>query len=303
MKRLITIYLTFFVLIAEAQNYTALNGPFMGSPSKIIEAGGAMLGIAYSSGVLKSTNGGITWTQSNTGLTNLYLNDITKDALSGKLYVVAHNQLFTSADNGATWSLTANSGFTSARFIRKATSFLYIVGGNNAVYRSSNDGVSWAQVNSFTGYPVDFDLNTSGFLYISTNEGISRSTNSGLSFDVLDAGEGLTETNVNSVITNGAIIYAATYTGPFKSTNNGDTWVSIKTNITDCCFDNAMMEKDPSGNIYIFSNSKIYKTINAGTSWTNFNSPVQTNLYGNLVGPYFESSSTFYVGVNSLTLY
>ncbi|MBL7874690.1 MAG: hypothetical protein JNL53_03450, partial [Cyclobacteriaceae bacterium] len=149
---MIKLYLTssfiFFTVLGVAQNYTALNGPYSGTPSKIISTGSSLIGTVYGNGLLKSTDNGITWTATNTGLTNLYLNDITRDAVSGKLYALAYSQVFTSTDNGANWSLTANSGFTNGRFIRKATSFLYIIGGNNVIYRSSNDGVTWSQVNS-----------------------------------------------------------------------------------------------------------------------------------------------------------
>jgi photosystem II stability/assembly factor-like uncharacterized protein len=238
--------LIFLAGVGFAQNYTALNGPYTGTPTKIISTGSSLLGLVYANGVLKSTDGGITWTTSNTGLTNLYLNDITRDALSGKLYAVSYSQLFTSTDNGANWTLTANSGFLNSRFIRKATSFLYIVGGNNIIYRSSNDGVTWSQVNSFTGYLTDFELNSSGFLYISTDgSGIARSTNNGLTVDVLDSGEGLTQMNIRSLVVSGTTLFAASYEGPFKSTNNGDTWTSIKGTITDCCFNNTIIEKRP----------------------------------------------------------
>jgi len=296
--------LIFLAGVGFAQNYTALNGPYTGTPTKIISTGSSLLGLVYANGVLKSTDGGITWTTSNTGLTNLYLNDITRDALSGKLYAVSYSQLFTSTDNGANWTLTANSGFLNSRFIRKATSFLYIVGSNNIIYRSSNDGVTWSQVNSFTGYLTDFELNSSGFLYISTDgSGIARSTNNGLTVDVLDSGEGLTQMNIRSLVISGTILFAASYEGPFKSTNNGDTWTSIKGTITDCCFNNTIIEKDPSGNIYLFNDTKVYKTTNAGTSWTTFDSPVTTGLYGTLVGAYFESATSFFVGLSQLTLF
>lgn len=304
MKKLLPIFFALTGLIVQAQNYTALNGPFGGSPSKIIETGGFLLSIANANGVLKSTNGGASWTSSNTGLTNLYINDITKDAVSGKLYAVSYSQLFTSTDNGATWTLTANSGFVNGIFIRKTTSFLYIVG-NGTIYRSSNDGTSWGAVNTFTGYPRDFEVNPSGHFFLLTeNSGIYRSTNNGLNLDILDGGEGLTDLNLYSLTISGTTLYALSYSGPFKSTNNGTNWASVKANITDCCFGwDSIIEKDQSGNIYAFNGATIWKTTNTGTSWTSFSSPVPSNLYGRLISPYFESSTTFYVGIEGVTLY
>ncbi|MEZ4946733.1 MAG: FG-GAP-like repeat-containing protein [Cyclobacteriaceae bacterium] len=287
-----------------AQNYTALNGPYIGTPSKIVNAGGNLLGLVNGQGIMKSTDGGLNWTASSSGITNLNLEDITIDALSGKLYALGYQQLFTSIDNGATWTLTANSGFTQSRFIRKTTSFVFIVGSNGFIYRSSNDGVSWTQVNSFSGSPRDFEVNASGYLYIATSgNGVFRSTNNGLNVDQLDGGEGLTDTSIYSLVISGANIYATSGSGPFKSTNNGDTWVSVKNNITDCCFGyESYIERDPSGNIFLFNGELIWKTNNGGGSWTSFASPTNGNG-GNLRGPYFESSSTFYVGIDNKLQY
>jgi len=304
MKKLLPILFALTGLIVQAQNYTALNGPYGGSPRKIIEAGGFLLAIATNNGVLKSTNGGASWTSSNTGLTNLNIIDITKDAVSGKLYAVAYSQLFTSTDNGATWTLTANSGFVNGIFIRKTTSFLYIVG-NGTIYRSSNDGTSWGAVNTFTGYPRDFEVNASGhFFIVSDGNGIYRSTNNGLNLDLLAGGAGLTDLNLYSMTISGTTLYVLSYSGPFKSTNNGTTWASTKTTITDCCFGwGTIIEKDPLGNIYAFNGSKVWKTTNTGTSWTSFNSPILSGQSGELVSVYFESTSTFYVGIDGVTLY
>ena len=302
-KKYLILFLFSVPSLLWAQNYTALNGPYIGTPTKIVSAGGNLLAIVYGQGVMKSTDGGLNWTASNSGLTNLYLEDIHRDALTGKLYLVGYSQLFTSTDNGATWTLTANSGFIQGRFVRKTTSYVFIVG-NGAIYRSSNDGVSWTQVNNFSGDPRDFETNASGYLYIATSgNGIFRSTNNGLNVDQLDSGEGLTDTNIFSLVSNGSSIYATSGSGPFKSTNNGDSWSSVKNDITDCCFGyESYIEKDPSGNIYLFNGSSIWKTTNGGTNWVSFASPLTSNG-GSLRGPYFESSSVFYIGIDSKLLY
>ncbi|GAB1445045.1 hypothetical protein MASR2M41_07030 [Flammeovirgaceae bacterium] len=290
-------------MLSAQDKYTALNGPYIGTPTKIISAGGNLLGMVSGNGIMKSTDGGLNWTASNTGLTNRNLVDFTKDASTGKLYALTYNQVFTSVDNGATWTLTANTGFQQARFIRKTTGYVFIVGYNSLIYRSSNDGVSWAQLNSFSGDPRDFEVNSTGYFYIATSgNGIFRSTNNGLDVDQLGAGEGLTDPNIYSLAINGTSIFATSGTAPFKSTNNGDSWVSVKNNITDVYFDWATnIEKDPSGNIYLFNGSKVWKTVNGGTSWTSFASPPTSG--GQLTMPYFESASTFYVGVENKLLY
>lgn len=301
-KRLLIILFSSIASLAFAQNYTALNGPYGGSPRKIVEAGaGTLLGIVPSNGVLKSTNGGSTWTASNTGLTNLNINDIIRDSGTGKLYAIGWSQLFTSTDNGTNWVLTANSGFANGYFIQKTSTFLYIVGTNSNVYRSSNDGVTWSQVNSFTGYPKDFEVNAAGGLFIVTEaSGVYRSTNNGLNFDNLGSANGLTDIYHFSMTISGTTLYLLGNTTVNKSTNNGDTWTSAKGGILNSFNWNSLIEKDPAGNIIIFDLNGFWKTSNGGVLWTPITSPI---LSGTLLSPYFESATTFYIGLDQTALY
>ncbi|MGE0770630.1 MAG: WD40/YVTN/BNR-like repeat-containing protein [Cyclobacteriaceae bacterium] len=272
-KRLVVGSLIFMMCSAGwSQTYTALNGPFGGSPKKIISAGTDLVAIMDGVGVLKSTDNGATWTTSNTGITDINLRDITRDATSGKLYAVAYSRLFTSTDNGDNWTLTANTGFSNAYFIRKTTTFLFIVS-YQAVYRSSNDGTSWSQVNSFNGDPSDFEVTAAGYFFIPTyNDGIYRSTNNGLNLDqLIPSDSGTPYTSNRSMVVSGTSIYTMTDAGPFKSTNNGDTWtLSVgvaPTNIT-CCFGwDSRIERDPSGNIYVFRGVEVWKSTDAAASW------------------------------------
>ncbi|HEY5691955.1 MAG TPA: hypothetical protein VIS49_10895, partial [Cyclobacteriaceae bacterium] len=308
-KILLSVLILGASLQARTQTYTALNGPYGGSPKKIISAGANLLGIMNGAGVLKSTDNGSTWTTSNTGITDFNLADITRDATSGKLYALAYNRLFTSTDGGTNWTLTANTGFTNARFIRKTTSFLFIIG-YQTVYRSSNDGTSWTQVNSFNGDPSDFEVNSSGYFFISTwGDGVYRSTNNGLNLDQRIPNNSGTDYFENrSLVISGTSIYTLTSAGPFKSTNNGDTWtLSVgvaPTNLPPCCFgwDTRIIEKDPSGNIYIFVGIDVWKSTDGAASWTQLGS-VLSGAWAPPQAAYFQSASTFMVGLENTGLY
>lgn len=296
-------------LQAHTQTYTALNGPYGGSPKKIISAGANLLAIMDGAGVLKSSDNGSTWTTSNTGITDLNLRDITRDASSGKLYAIGYNRLFTSTDNGNNWTLTANSGFTDTRFIRKTASFLFIIG-YQTVYRSSNDGTSWSQINSFDGDPSDFEVNSSGYFFISTwGNGVYRSTNNGLNLDQRIPNNSGTDYNENrSLVVSGTSIYTLTSAGPFKSTNNGDTWILsvgvAPNNLPPCCFgwDTRIIEKDPSGNIYIFVGIDVWKSTDGAASWSQLGS-VLSGAWAPPQAAYFQSASTFMVGLENTGLY
>jgi hypothetical protein len=308
MKKLIKItpllLLTAFTAWGQS-NYTALNGPYIGTPRKIVNTGTALLGINYGMGIFKSTDGGLNWVP--TSLVNLYPEDIYRDATSGKLYVITYNQLYTSTDGGTTWTLTANSGFTSGRFIRKTSSYVYIVG-YGILYRSSNDGTTWAQVNTFGGYAYDFEVNGSAYLFIATDQGVWRSTNNGLNVEQLDADQGLADTYVQALTISGTSHYALTYSGLYKSTNNGTNWSpamgTSPTNITDTFFGyGATLETDPSGNVYVGVYGNLWKSSNGGSSWTLATTPYSNDVGGILVGAYHESSTTFYMGIDGHALF
>ena len=309
MKKFLTGVLILACLTATAQltNYTALDGPFVGTPSKIISGTAKLIGISSGLGIVVSADAGATWSVSNSIITNFFPNDIYRDAVSGKIYVLFTSQLYSSVDDGTTWTLVANTGFASGLRFLKGTTHFFIVGSNRIVYRSLS-GTSWSQINNSiaTGNIEDFQVAPNGYLYISGSglNGIYRSTNNGLNFNPLGNAEGLTNTNVRSVAFNGTTVYALSEVGPFKSTSNGDTWTNVTSNITPVeYFDYfSFIEKDPSGNMWIFDNPKIWKSSDAGTSWTGTDSPVAlTNIA--LTGAYFSSATQFFVGAQERDLY
>ncbi|MEJ0031216.1 MAG: sialidase family protein [Bacteroidota bacterium] len=64
-------------------------------------------------GVFKSDDAGTTWVKSSGGLATPYMVDIFMDS-GGKVYVLYDASIYSSADNGNTWTLLANTGFSSA---------------------------------------------------------------------------------------------------------------------------------------------------------------------------------------------
>jgi hypothetical protein len=63
------------------------------------------------SGVFKSTDYGLHWSQANDGLGNLYVNTLSIDA-GGVIYAGTQGGVYTSVDSGKTW-VAANSGLTN----------------------------------------------------------------------------------------------------------------------------------------------------------------------------------------------
>jgi len=299
---------------AQTTNYTQLAGPFGGSPSKIVSGSTAskLVGIISGIGIIISSDGGSTWVISNSIITNLSPRDIIYESGSGKVYALYTNALYSSSDDGVTWGLVANSGFTNGQLIRKSASYFFIVGSNRILYRSLT-GTTWTSptgtaFTSASGGIRDFVIGSTGYLYIAyegpdasqDKNGIYRSTNNGLGFEHEGSSVGLTNGWVRSMTVSGSTLYALSEIGPFKSTNNGTSWTSASGDITETYFEwFGSIDKDPSGNLWIFDYPKIWKSTNGGTNWVGNNNPTGGNYYADLRGHYFASSTQFLVGVGS----
>ena len=134
----------------------------------------------YTSGVLKSTDGGENWTpttishggtncrvQANAYSTGtgtwLAVGTVGTDVNNGTAIILR------SIDGGTTWSTVKTGGLANGGFLSVATSNdgTWLVGGQNReVYRSINDGISWTGPIS-TIYDDTFDGNNSHYDVIS----------------------------------------------------------------------------------------------------------------------------------------
>jgi hypothetical protein len=306
--------ITIATVSGQTSNYTRLAGPYGGSPTKIVNGSSSskLVGIIPGVGIIISADGGANWTVSNSIITNLNPADIYRDDTAGKIYALYTTALYSSPDDGVTWTLVANSGFTSGQFIRKSSTYFFILGSNKILYRSLT-GTTWTSPTgtAFTaasGGIRDFVIGSNGYLFIAfegpdpslNNHGVYRSTNNGLGFEHEGSAEGLTNGWVRSLVFNSTTLYALTEIGPFKSTNNGTTWTSASGDITETYFEwFGSIDKDPSGNLWIFDYPQIWKSTNGGVNWVGNDNPTGSTYYSELRGHYFTSASQFLVGVGS----
>ena len=120
-------------------------------------------GTAYSCnslGIFKSTDNCVTWVKSVAGIKSQIVTDL--ETGNNKLYAsVSHYSkggqgggLYSSADGGSTWQ---QLGIPDSTFVEKiivkdnaivalVTEFLPVVGISNALYKSTNEGVTWVKL-------------------------------------------------------------------------------------------------------------------------------------------------------------
>lgn len=207
-------------------------------------------------GVLKSTDGGNTW--STTALTYLASADKTTNRLLKlpsddlTIYAATTDGVFKTTNGGSTWpQIYSGTEFVSMEF--KPGNPTYMYGGTRAgqIFRSTNSGVNWSTVLTVTdGSRVQLAVSPNNAAYVyavianSGNglEGIYKSTNSGAGFtkvyDGTVAGQNMLGWHCDGTGTGGQGWYdlclaadpnnaAILYLGgvnTWKSTNSGSGW-------------------------------------------------------------------------------
>lgn len=142
----------------------------------------------------------------------------------------------------------------------------------SGVYRSTDNGASWAQVGLTSSEVYSFAVNSSNYIFAGVgyfNLGAYLSTDNGSSWTPI----GLTSSNVTSLAINSSgYVIAGTYGGVYLSTNNGTSWTSTNNGLPSS--PNILsITVNPSGYIfagmgYISAGQGVFLSTNNGASWT-----------------------------------
>jgi Sortilin, neurotensin receptor 3,/Secretion system C-terminal sorting domain len=270
-----------------------------------------------STGILKSTDGGATW--STTGLNWLrsdlrYIRRLLRHPSNANMLVAATSiGMYYSLDAGATWTQAVAGNFFDAEFQPGSTGTFYATAVTTAnlgqVFRSTDNAVSWAQVHSlanssraaitvsaananFIGvvYSKSADNGFNGF-YSSVDGGgawsLKASTPNLLGWNATgnDAGgQGWYDLCLVADPTNANTIYLGGV-NTWKSTNGGTNW-TINTMWTSSGSvpvvhaDKHDLVFQNNTTLFQANDGGIYKTTNGGTSWTDLtNTMAISQLY------------------------
>ncbi|HYJ88674.1 MAG TPA: hypothetical protein VEW46_21590, partial [Pyrinomonadaceae bacterium] len=191
--------------------------------------------------IYTSTDGGKNWDfLYNFNRPKLFVDHIIVDPRDSKiLYVAAHRHkesggFFKSLDGGRSWreSSELKNEALHSLFQSESNPSVLFVGTFNGMFRSDNSGESWSQL------PTQ---STPGLLHVESIAVDPRTTNT---------------------------IYAGTWYLPYKSTDGGKSWKSIKNGIIDDS-DIFAIDIDPrdANHVIMSACSGIYETKNGGDSW------------------------------------
>ena len=268
----------------------------------------------YSFGLLKSTDGGVTW--GTTGLSfsvsnNSRIGRVVVDPDSTHIILVATNGgIYRSTNYGVNFSFKQSGNFIGIHNGIGDTAYATTTGSSPKVYRSVDNGNSWSHLTSglptSSKYRCELTLSgTPGKLYVVFGAsdygygGVYRSTNGGTNWTLMSSTPNIMGWSNNGSGSGGQAWYDLSiacdpnqentiYVGGvniWKSTNGGSTWSIVghwygagSTPYVHADHHHASF-RPGSSELYVGTDGGVYKTTNAGSSWSDLNDGMNITQY------------------------
>lgn len=264
--------------------------------------GGGQFNDNNSVGILKSTDGGVTW--NTTGLTFTLSQQRTVNRLllhptnSSILYAATSIGVYKTTNAGSSWSVITSNVYADMEFKPGTPATIYGSNYNGDIYRSTNDGSTWTMTLSTAHARTEIAVtaHNTAFVYAVVSNsssglaGIYKSTDSGASFSQVFSGSttNLLNWDCSSTSSGGQAWYdlciAADPTNSnnvfvggvntWRSTNSGTSW-SISNHWTGSCSVNAvhadkhfLAYQNGTSTLWEGNDGGVYRTTNNGSSWT-----------------------------------
>lgn len=244
---------------------------------------------ATSAGVIKSADGGSTWTTpANAGLTALPVAVAVDAASANTVYAASPGQgVFTSTNGGASWNLSTSGLIVSGTTPPAAGQFfaLYASPAQTGtvfaiaqfpavVYRSTDAGQTWTQVNIPTGgFPeaLVFSPTNAKTLFLAQRSGpLLTSADGGSTWTSLANENVMNPQGLAILPGNPPILLAAGGNALGRSTDGGNTWTSV------LALNSGTLAVDPrnAGVAYALSSTGVFRTADSGQTWAQLPLPL-----------------------------
>jgi photosystem II stability/assembly factor-like uncharacterized protein len=252
----IILTLNFILMFSGLNGQTWIgNGPFTKNIKAIAHSPNnqnILYAGAFGWGVFKSIDGGITWLNYKTGLTNTHVRSIL--VLSDTVVFAGTNDgIYKTTNGGTAWTLSISTT-NSIRSLAydKYTGFIYAASYGSGLIKSTNMGASWLPIN--------------------VTDPITAETMSRL-WSVAVYGR-------DSLYVGGSILDIAQGGALFRTRNGGTNWVQLQwpTGIRSSVKSIAISSNKPDSSLIIGTAAKgVYKSTNSGTNWSDINAGTTPN--------------------------
>jgi photosystem II stability/assembly factor-like uncharacterized protein len=209
-------------------------------------------------GVIRSTDGGDTWSQINNGIADLYVGSLRMHPTNPEILFAATGNnacscfgdentvsgLYKTTNGGMSWSnVIGGMGLTTVNFSPSNTDIIY-AGGESGFYRSEDGGENWIVLTKpegwgwgppaiLAGFPIDVIVDPDDPYTLYPNNyggGIFKSTDGAETWVSWSKGyTGAEMYDIDICPTDKSLVYTIGKSGPFKSTNGGENWTGIAT--------------------------------------------------------------------------
>lgn len=244
-------------------------------------------------GVMKSTDGGTTWSASSAGITGVHVGQMLEGS-DGVFYMGTDNAgIYKSLDQGATWAAVGKGAGSLPYFTYVTLSALVqdpskpatlYAGSWAGLYSSTDGGDTWNP--SMTGMPsgtrvvsITIDPEVPATIYAGMYHlaganmvaGLYKSVDGGASWSSASTGLGLRYEQVNGITVDphdSAVVFAADdYDGIYKSVDGGAHWTLSKSGMGSVEFFTVAVDPTDSNVVYASALQGFFKSTDGGSTW------------------------------------
>jgi photosystem II stability/assembly factor-like uncharacterized protein len=260
---------------------------------------GRLLAATEESGVYASTDQGLTWFRSSTGLGNERIEALAVDPGDHEIYAAGQSRFFRSTDNGAHWTVLGTlpaqtQPVNDVLALAPGEPDVFFLAIGNILYRSTDGGQSWVQL--LTNEPFQFEAvlvdpndPESVFVGVPEPEGaLLHSTDGGATWAPVTNVQILPNVpnptpfkpGVQEIVAAGTsptTLFAVAGRRLFRSTDAGASWVEIAIpaaapDYNPFIIDSVVATPGPDPRIYVFTQGdvreKLYASEDLGDTWT-----------------------------------
>jgi photosystem II stability/assembly factor-like uncharacterized protein len=248
-----------------------------------------------SAGVLKSSNGGISWSPTNNGLSEVTINSIAIDtATPAILYAGTPSGVFKSSNGGSDWS-DASTGLNSSYIYVLAVDpttqgTVYAGTANSGIYKTLDGGLNWMELNNgltdLHVFAIAIDPAVPDTVYCGTYAGVFKSIDGGLNWSGITTGPSDPNIFALAIVQGTETIYAGTNSGVFRSDNGGQSWQSVNTGITSMYVRALAIDQNSPDTLYAGTGDALYRSMDGGITWSSMGQGLDnTGIYEIAIDP------------------